>query len=235
MNLYLPEFYKAKFKHCKNSKHFVKELHGKGRELYHLKQQIDEIDNQIKSMMNKENAAAAGAVLDEDHTWIPSDNIRINNNIQKAIQIIASLSLIDNKIKTFDSKLFSSNGKLKSGEEATHKFFENQSGEVALLHKKVKEINNQLTELQEKCSQLFKGTCSKPKSRKRKQKQNKRKTKKAKQNRMKDNCKVVIKTIAPQHNADSDAEPLGPLELYYEGISTLKKKQLPYIRYAFDN
>ena len=138
------------------------------------------------------------------------------------------------KIKTFDSKHFSSNGKLKSGKEAIHNFFENQLGEVALLHKTVKEINNQLTELQEKCSQLFKGTCSKPKSRKRKQKQNKRKAKKAKNNRMEVSCKVVIKTIAPQHNADSDAEPIGPLELYCEGISTLKKKQLPYIRYAFD-
>ena len=56
------------------------------------------------------------------------------------MQIIASVSLIDNKIKPFDSKLFSSNGKLKSGEEAIPKFFENQLGEVALLHKKVKEI-----------------------------------------------------------------------------------------------
>ena len=63
--------------------------HGTGRELYHLAQQIDEIDNQVKPIMNKENPAAAGAVLDEDHTLIPSDNIRINN-IQKAMQIIAS-------------------------------------------------------------------------------------------------------------------------------------------------
>ena len=55
--------------------------------------------------MNKENSAAAGAVLDEDHTLIPSDNIRINNNIQKAMQIIAIVSLIDNKIKPFDSVL----------------------------------------------------------------------------------------------------------------------------------
>ena len=59
--------------------------------------------------MHKENPAAAGAVLDEDHTLITCDNIRINNNIQVAMQIIASLSLSDNKIKTFDSKLFSSN------------------------------------------------------------------------------------------------------------------------------
>ena len=147
MNSFVPEFYKAKFKHCKNNKQFVKEFHGTGRELYHLIQQIDEIHSQIKSIMNKENPAASGAVLYEDHTLIPSDNIRINNNIQKAMQIIASLSLIYNKIKTFDSKLFSSNGKLKSGEEAIHKFFENQLGEVALLHKKVKEINSQLTEL----------------------------------------------------------------------------------------
>ena len=55
--------------------------------------------------MNKENPAAAGAVPDEDHTFISSDNIRINNNIQKAMQIIASLSLIDNKIKTLTANL----------------------------------------------------------------------------------------------------------------------------------
>ena len=68
--------------------------------------------------MNKENPAAAGAVLDKDHALIPSDNIRIKNNFQKAMLIIAYLSLIDNKIKTFDRKLFSSNGKLKSGERS---------------------------------------------------------------------------------------------------------------------
>ena len=108
-------------------------------------------------------------------------------------------------------------------------------GEVALLHKTVKEINNRLTELQEKCSQLFKGTCSKPKSRKRKQKQTRGRLKRQKKTEWRlSYCKVVIKTIASQHNADSDAEPIGPLEHYYEGISTLKKKQLPYIRYAFD-
>ena len=55
------------------------------------------------------------------------------------MHIIASVILIDNKIKPFDSKLFRSNGILKRG-EAIHKFFENQLGEVALLHKKVKEI-----------------------------------------------------------------------------------------------
>ena len=51
---------------------------------------------------------------------------------------------------------------------------------------------------------------------------------------MEANCEVVIKTIATQHNTDSDAEPIEPLELYCEAISTLKKKQLPYVRYAFD-
>ena len=73
INPILPEFYKTKFKHCKNNyKKFVKEFHGTRRELYHLIQQIDEIDNQIKSIMNKDlNPAAAGAVLDEVHSLIP--------------------------------------------------------------------------------------------------------------------------------------------------------------------
>ena len=37
-----------------------------------------------------------------------------------------------------------------------------------------------------------------------------------------------MRTITPQHN-DSDAEPIGPLELYYEVISSLKKNQLPQL------
>ena len=234
MNSLLPEFYKSQFNHCKNAKQFVKEFHGTGRELYHSKQQIDEIDKQINSMMNKQNPAAAGVVLDKDYTLVPSDSIRINNNIQRAKQIISNLSSTDNKLKTLDSKLFSSTGKLKSGEEATHKFFEKQLGEVVLLHRKVTEINNQLTGLQEKFTRLFKVTYSKSQSRKRKQKQNKRKAKRAKQNRMEANCKQIIRTIAPQRN-DSDADrPIGPLELHQEGIIGLKKRQLPYIQYAFD-
>ena len=56
MNSLLPEFYKTQFKHCRNIKQFEKEFHGTGRELYHWTQQIDEIDNQIKSIMNKENS-----------------------------------------------------------------------------------------------------------------------------------------------------------------------------------
>ena len=233
MNSLLPEFYKSKFNHCKNAKQFVKEFHGTGRELYHSKQQIDEIDKQINSMMNKQNPAAAGVVLDKDYTLVPSDSIRINNNIQRAKQISSNLSSTDSKRKTLDSKLFSSTGKLKSGEEATHKFFEKQLGEVVLLHRKVTEINNQLTGLQEKFTRLFKVTYSKSQSRKRKQKQNKRKAKRAKQNRMEANCKQIIRTIAPQRN-DSDAEPIGPLELHQEGIIGLKKRQLHYIQYAFD-
>ena len=88
-------------------------------------------------------------------------------------------------------------------------------------------------ELKEKCSRLFK-VYSKPKSQKRKLKQNKRKAKKAKAIRMKDNCKRVIETIAPQHQSHDVTAPIGPLSLHYEGISGLLKKQKPYIQFAFE-
>ena len=80
MNSFLPEFYKAKYKHCQNRKDFVKQFHGTGRQLYQLKQQIDGIEKQIDSMMNKENPAAVGAVFDGGYSLVPSDNIRITNN-----------------------------------------------------------------------------------------------------------------------------------------------------------
>ena len=79
--------------------------------------------------MNKENPAAAGAVFDSDYTLVPSDHIRITNNIGKAKQteqITSKLSSLDGDIKNMDSKLFITLGKLTHGEEATHKIFEQQ-------------------------------------------------------------------------------------------------------------
>ena len=230
MNSFLPEFYKTKFKYSKNPREFVKEFHGKGRELYQSKQIIDDINKQINSMMNNENPASAGAVLHAENL-VPSDYIRINNNIVKAEQITAKLNAIEDNIKVLNSKLFSSVGKLKAGDEAVHKVFETQLGQVAILQNKVKEINNQLKEKKDKCSRLFKTTYFKPQSRKRKQKQNKRKARKAKQKRKEVNCKHLITKIAPNHNEE---DHIGPMDLYIENICTVSKKQLPYIKYAFD-
>ena len=93
-----------------------------------------------------------------------------------------------------------------------------------------------LTELNQKCSRLFKVQHSKhkPTRRKRKQKQNKRKAKNARAKRMEANCKRVIETIAPQQESHDVTEPIGPLSLHYEGISGLLKTQRPYIQYAFE-
>ena len=101
-------------------KYFVKEFHGTERQLYQSLQQIDVIEKQIDSLMNKDNPAAVGAVLDSDYSLVPSDNIRITNNIQKAKQITTKLSSIGNEVKIMDNKLFNSSGKLQYGEEATH-------------------------------------------------------------------------------------------------------------------
>ena len=90
--------------------------------------------------MNNLNPASAGAVLHAEKL-VPSDNIRINNNIVKAEQITAKLNAIEDNIKML-SKLFSSVGKLKAGDEAVHKVFETQLGQVAILQNKEKEITN---------------------------------------------------------------------------------------------
>ena len=234
MNSFLPEFYNAKYKYCKNSKHFVKQFHGTGRQLYQSKQQIDGLEKLIDSMMNKENPAAAGAVFDSDYPLVPSDDIIIANNIEKAKQLTSKLSSLHGDIKNMDSKLFITLGKLTHGEEATHKIFEQPMGKIAILQTRVRDINNNLMELKEKCSRLFTVQYSKPKSQKKKQKQNKRKAAKVKVIRMEENCKRVIETIAPQHQSHDVTERIGPLSLHYEGISGLLKKQKPYIQFAFE-
>ena len=51
---------------------------------------------------------------------------------------------------------------------------------------------------------------------------------------MEANCKRVIETIAPQQESHDVTEPIGPLFLYYKGISGLLKTQRAYIQYAFE-
>jgi len=80
-------------------------------------------------------------------------------------------------------------GKLKHGQEATHKVFEQQIGKITILQTRVRDINKNVMELKEKCSSLSKVQYFKPKSQKRNQKQNKRKANKAKAIRTEDNAK----------------------------------------------
>ena len=96
--------------------------------------------------MNKENPAAAGAVFDSDYALLPSDDIRSTNSIEEAKQITSKPSSLDGDIKNMDSKLLRSLGKLKHGEEATHKVFEQQIGKITILQTRVRDINKNLME-----------------------------------------------------------------------------------------
>ena len=234
MNSFLPEFYKAKFKYSKNAKHFVKEFHGTGRQLYQSMQQIDVIEKQIDSLMNIDNPAAAGVVLDSDYSLVPSDTIRITNNIQKTKQITTNLSSISNDVTVMNDKLFSSSGVLRHGEEATHKALEQQIGKINFLKTRVKDIHGNLSKLKEKCSSMFIVSYARPMSNKRKQKQNKRKAKKAEEVRREANCQRVVEIIAPQHQVNDSSEPISALLLHFEGISGLSKAHKPYVQLAFD-
>ena len=94
--------------------------------------------------MNKDNPAVVGAVLDSDYTLVPSDNIGIINNIQKAKQITIKLISIGNEVKIMDNKMFNSSGKLCYGEEATHKAFEQQIGKITFLQTRGRDIHDNL-------------------------------------------------------------------------------------------
>ena len=125
----------------------------------------------------------------------PSNNIRITNNIGKGTQITSKLSSLLDEVKIMDNKLFSSSGKLKHGEEATHKLFEQQIGKITNLQTRVRDINNSLTELKEKCSRLFKVQYSKPTSKKRKQNKIKAKQRKLGQQEWKLTAKELLKPL----------------------------------------
>ena len=160
-------------------------------------QQIDVLEKQIDSLMSIDNLAAVGVVLDSHYSLVPSDTIRITNNIQKTKQITTNLSSIRNDVTVMNDKLFSSSGVLRHGEEATHKALEQQIEKINFLKTRVKDIHGNLSKLKENCSSMFIVSYARPMSKKRKQKQNKRKAKKAKEVRREANCQGVVEIIAP--------------------------------------
>ena len=197
-------------------------------------QQIDVIEKQFDSLMNKDNPAALGALLDSDYSLDPSDNNRITNNIQKAKQITTKLSSIGNEVKIMDSKLFNSSGKLQYGEEATLKAFEQKIGKITFLQTRVRNIHNNHFKLKEKCPMLFTVSYVKPMSKKGNKNKTEEKPKKVKEAKREANCQRVVEIIAPQHPVNDGTEPIGTLFLHFEGISALLKAQKPYVQLAFD-
>lgn len=167
MNSILPEFYNSKFKHCSNVDHFVNEFHKTGEQLYRYQRSIDDSDKQICFIIDKE-----AALLHKDHTLIRSDKNIICKNIRKAKNIMSSVNATKMQITFSDSTLFTSTGELKCGENAAHTLFKKQLESIAVLCRKVKHVKNQLSELNKKCTGLFKS-----KRRKRQLKQNKNKSK----------------------------------------------------------
>ena len=116
--------------------------------------------------MYTKNPAAAGSLLEEDYTVIPSDSIKIKQNIERVEKITNQLEHVFNEIKERDGKLFTVSGKLKSGENCSHKEFEKYIGQVHHLRTKAGSIKEKLEYLQEKCKRLFTSTFSRPTTKK---------------------------------------------------------------------
>ena len=232
MNSLLPDYFDSKFTHCRNAKDFSIHFHSTGRQLYQVKQRIDDLGKNIDSVLNAKNPAAAGTLLEEDYTVIPSDTIRIRQNIERVQKIKNQLEQVLHEIKEKDGKLFTVSGKLKSGENCSHKEFEKYIGQVHHLRTQAGSIEGKLESLQEKCKRLFKSTFSKPRTKKRKQKENRRKAKKTKESRMEFNYKAVLQMIAPQHELSVE-DPIHPEDLNLEAIAGLSKHKKPYIAFAF--
>ena len=232
MNSLLPDFFTSKFKHCKYAKDFCIQFHSTGRQIYQIKQRIDNLGKNIDSVLYTKNPAAAGSLLEEDYPVIPSDSIRIKQNIERVEKITSQLEHVLNDIKEKDGKLFTVSGKLKSGENCSHKEFEKYIGQVHDLRSKAGSIKEKLEYLQEKCKRLFTSTFSRPRTKERKQKENRRKAKKTKESRMEFNYKTVLQMIAPQHEWSVE-DPIHPEDLNLEAIAGLSKHKKPYIAFAF--
>ena len=98
VNFFLADFYDSKFKHYRNAKDFCIQFHSARRQMYQLKQRTDNLGQNIDSVLNTKNLAAAGTLI-EDYTVIPSDSISIRHNIERVQKITNQLEKVLHEIR----------------------------------------------------------------------------------------------------------------------------------------
>lgn len=112
--------------------------------MYQVRQRIVIVGKNIDSVLNTKNPAAAETLLEENYAVIPSDSIRIRQDIERVQKITNQLEQMLHEIKEEDGKLFTQSGKLKSDENCSHKEFEKYIGKAYHLRTQAGSIGGKL-------------------------------------------------------------------------------------------
>ena len=127
------------------------------------------------------------------------------------------------------NELFNTSRRLKGGNEAVHKIFWITIGTNPILKNKLNYLTAEWKKKNVPASSRLPLISSIQES----ANINRRKATKAKKIRYEVNCRQLIKTITPNHG-DGDEEPISRFELHTESICSIWRRQLPYMKYAYD-
>ncbi len=198
MNKLLPLYYESMFKFCRNSREFVGLFHAEGRWQWDTQSQVTKLEGRISAVLNPNNPAAAGKYFEEDYILIPSDQTVLRNNLSLMKDIKECNRKQEEALKQRFSGHFSKSGKVLSGHDYAKALNEETIGKLRKVSDKIVEIEANLCDKLEKCTDMFKESSSfnRKSKTKRSEKQNRRKARKRKAIRNSENMTKVRRCIS---------------------------------------
>ena len=208
MNEVLPNFYKACYSKCKNTREFVKLFHSEGRRQYESHERVSKF-------------------FDEQYVHIPSDQLILRENMQKLVKVQEQVEKEKQDIKGHLSSLYTKSGKLKDGKGSQKDFDEKKIGVLTMLRENIISNIKHLQDQESKCKDMFHGHILKFKSKKRSKKENKRKAQKRKARREEENFDAISKLLSI-----TGETPIQ--EINADALMSLKGKQIYWLKQMID-
>ena len=153
MNEVLPNFYKACYSKCKNTREFVKLFHSEGRRQYESHQRVSKLSSTVDAILSNMNPAAAGKFFDEQYVHIPSDKLILRENILKLVKVREQVEKEEQDIKGHLSSLYTKSGKLKDGKGSQKDFDEETITVLTMLRGNIQHLQDE----ESKCRDMFQG------------------------------------------------------------------------------
>ena len=171
-----------------------------------MHQKIQALQESHQFISDEKSQGGAGFLLTEYHVLKPHDSQSITFKTRKLQEMQKKVENLKRSIHSEDEKLFSTNGKLRTGETCAHKFNEQCITTLTNLKKDIDCTMAKLQALDERHRSMYPNFRKGAVSKKRKQKENGAKSKKRKLQREEANCRRVFSFVAPTHDYSSKAD-----------------------------
>ena len=220
----LPSFYECQWKWSKNARSFQQNFHAEGRRQYDHHTKLKDIQERFTLWTEQ---------LPQDIGMKPTDLKSIKYRIAQLQNFMENVQKLRNSVEQDDASAFTKAGKLKSGQECSHKFNGKCFGVLAGLKTKILESLTKMQTLEDKNKRLYPVAKGGSASKKRRQKENRTKSKKRRIEREGKSCQRVFSLAVASSCSYGDKTVESHL-LNKDAISKMGKRDVKWLKLLFE-